>query len=56
MNDGSTRTGQDAIMTCRRLPRSVPLKAYVGFDPENTFRPPPVVIRSRLVRVIRSAL
>jgi hypothetical protein len=40
MNDGSTRTGQDSILTCRQLPRSVPLKAYVGFDPEVAWMSP----------------
>jgi hypothetical protein len=41
LNEGSTRTGQDAILTYRKLPRSVPLKAYVrGFDPEVAWKPP----------------
>jgi len=39
MNDGSRRTGQDAIMTYCQLPRSVPLKAYVGFDPDIMWKP-----------------
>jgi hypothetical protein len=34
LSDGSTLTGQDAIMTYRTLPRSAPLKVYVGFDPD----------------------
>jgi hypothetical protein len=34
MSDGSRLTGQDAVEKYRRLPRSFPLKAYVGFDPD----------------------
>jgi hypothetical protein len=42
LSDGSTRTGQDAIVTCRQLPRSVPLKVYVGFDPDIMWKPQPL--------------
>jgi hypothetical protein len=34
LSDGSRLTGQEAIETYRRLPRSIPLKVYVGFDPD----------------------
>jgi hypothetical protein len=34
MSDGSRLAGQDAMLAYRQLPRSIPLKAYVGFDPD----------------------
>jgi hypothetical protein len=34
LSDGSRLTGQEAIEMYRQLPRSVPLKAYIGFDPD----------------------
>jgi hypothetical protein len=37
LSDGSTLTGQDAIVTYRQLPRSAPLKVYAGFDPDECF-------------------
>jgi hypothetical protein len=42
LSDASTRTGQDAIMAYPQLPRSVPLKAYLDFDPDITAQPPTV--------------
>jgi hypothetical protein len=34
LSDGSRRTGDDAIITYRPMPRSFPLKIYIGFDPK----------------------
>jgi hypothetical protein len=40
LSDGSRLTGKDAITAYRQVPRSVPLKVYVGLDPDILLQPP----------------
>jgi len=40
LSDGSRLTGRDAITALHKMPRSVPLKVYVGFDPDILLQPP----------------
>jgi hypothetical protein len=40
LSDGSSLTDQDAITALHQLPRSIPLKVYVGFDPDILLQPP----------------